>query len=400
MPVRPILLLPFDPNGKKIGGIRAFAEGFVVHAPQDVEPLIVGATESDDLPVGRWATINLGSREVPFLPVMRAGGALDARLPISARFASRLLRWRSSLPRESAVVQVHRPGTDLALLRQHLPSIRVIHNPSVDLAAPSSESKWRFAPRVLQRVEALSLERMDLVYAIGDEAAAKYRAQLPHIADRIKPITNWFDEVVFHPPTDAGERDRLRGDLGLEEAEVVLYVGRLERQKDPLLLAEAFARLAAVRPTARLMVLGDGALQRTVTDRLAGLGVGGSVRMEGLVTRERVSAVMRAADVLCVSSAAETGPTAGLEALGSGLPVVTTPVGMVARILRDRFPAGQVVSERSPAHLAAALEQVLDVPWDRRMRAAIASAGPFASGVVLAPIYDDHRRLVAERAAR
>lgn len=387
--VRPILLLPFDVAGSHIGGIRTFAEGFVSRAPEDFDPIVVAAADDPQLATARWTTASLGGREVRSLPIVAARG----RLPVALRFAWQLLRQRGQLPTQGTIVQIHRPGTDLPLVGSHRPRVRFVHNLASDLVSRGSESRWRLLPGALARLEAATLRRMDLVYAVGDRASDQVRLRYPTLAQRVRTITNWYDERMFRPPV-ADERIRMRAELGLDQnADVVVYAGRLERQKNPLLLAESFAVLARQRPRAQLLVIGEGALRHQLEERLVALDVMGSVKLLGGVKRQRVAELLRSADVFCISSEFETGPTVGMEALGSGVPVVITPVGQVAQIVASAPGAGIVV-EPTPAGLAAGMDLILAMPLEKRRAASTASVAALTATRILEPIYEDHRRLV------
>ena len=67
------------------------------------------------------------------------------------------------------------------------------------------------------------------------------------------------------------------------ESELILYVGRLEPEKKPNLLLEAFALLAARDRDVELCFVGSGSLQATLEKRAAELGLSARVRFEGYV---------------------------------------------------------------------------------------------------------------------
>lgn len=75
---------------------------------------------------------------------------------------------------------------------------------------------------------------------------------------RIRAIPNGCDASLFHP----GDRAAARAGLGLpEDAEIVLYVGRLVAEKGLRELLQATRRLATARPRARVVLVGEGPLQ-------------------------------------------------------------------------------------------------------------------------------------------
>jgi glycosyltransferase involved in cell wall biosynthesis len=178
-----------------------------------------------------------------------------------------------------------------------------------------------------------------------------------------------------------------------EDATLLLYAGRLEGQKDPLLLARAFAVLRGSHPGARLVIAGEGGLARAMRAELDRLGAGEAASFIGTVSRGELAGLMHAADALVIASAFETGPTVGLEALTSGLPVVTTAVGEVAGVVA-RSGAGAVAAARTPDALADAMRRAAAESEALRDRAA-AAAAPYAADRVLAEVYDENRRLAA-----
>jgi glycosyltransferase involved in cell wall biosynthesis len=399
-PVRPLILLPVDPLGTKVSGMRSFVEGFVAFAPEDFEPTIVGVSEGPLAAGSKQTTITLAGREVAFLPLLSVPSPNKRRrIPLAAAYSWQLLRQRRGLPVDGSVIQIHRPGSDLPVLGVPVPKVRFIH---LDVASGLSESRWRRLPGALNAVESRTLRRMARVYIVSHELYDTYGKRYPQLAGRMRFISNWFDERLFAPATKAA-RGRVRAELGLAaDDEIVLFVGRLEEQKNPILLIDTAAALMSTREHIRLHVVGEGTQRESTERRARELGIQRSVRFWGSTPRALVARLMAASDVLCISSTTEAGPTVGYEALASGLPVVMTPVGEVARVLKANPDAGLVVDPTSE-QLAAGIVALLDRPQERRRRAAVAAAGPFSASAVLAPVYEDHRELVelaAERSAR
>ena len=177
------------------------------------------------------------------------------------------------------------------------------------------------------------------------------------------------------------------------DAPLLLYAGRLEGQKDPLLLVRAFAALRARHPAAHLLIAGEGGLEAATRAELTTLGLGSAATFLGTVPREEVARLMHAADALLITSAFETGPTVGLEALASGLPVVTTDVGEVASVVAETGAA--VAASRTPEALAAAINAVLSLPAPGLRDGAVRAAEPFLADRVLGAVYDADREMAA-----
>lgn len=120
-------------------------------------------------------------------------------------------------------------------------------------------------------------------------------------------------------------RAEARRRIGIpEDAFVVGTVGRLSAQKAPLDLVEAFARVAASRADAHLVLVGDGPLRPDVEKRIASAGLDGRVHLLGL--RRDVPELLRAFDVFTLPSRYEGLPRVFPQAMAARLPLVATRV--------------------------------------------------------------------------
>jgi glycosyltransferase involved in cell wall biosynthesis len=398
VPVRVTVVLPADPERLELGGIASFVRGFAKFAPSDFELALVGiASGNRPRPVGEWSEVELEGRALRFLPVTRRSTTSRGRVPLALGFTAALRRHRASIGSERSVLQFHRPGTALPLLGLSLPKVRVVHLTTEQLRSSGSESRWRLFGPLLNRMEARSFAAMDRIFVVNQQATEQYRRRYPKLADRITFVPNWVDDTIFAalPEQERAEaRRRLLSRLGLAaDTRLVLFAGRLERQKDPDLLIDAFAQLERVagdQPSA-LLVVGAGGLRDAAVARASASGVGAKVRFLDPVPRPELAELMNAADSLVITSAFETGPTIAYEALASGLPVVSTAVGQVPHLVQSGVN-GDVVEGRDPRRLADAIDRVLRLPRAARQAAAEAS-DPFRARVVLAPVYEEHRRL-------
>lgn len=144
-------------------------------------------------------------------------------------------------------------------------------------------------------------------------------------------IPNGVDLVRFRPPAP-GEKARLRRQLDLPLTQpVVVSVGAVSARKGSDLLVDAWTRLAADYPDACLVIVGprrepdggDRDFQDRVDALLARRGAAGRIRFVG--QRRDVDKFLRAADAFVFASRKEGMPNAVLEAMASGLAVVTAP---------------------------------------------------------------------------
>ncbi len=135
----------------------------------------------------------------------------------------------------------------------------------------------------------------------------------------------------------------------------LLFVGSLNRVKDPSTLLRAAARLRRTGRAFRLDIVGEdtlgGAVQREA--RIAGLE--DAVHFHGFLPHARLRPLMERADLLVVSSRHEADPIALLEAAVAGVPAVGTAVGHLAEWAPDAALVAPVGDADALARAVAAL---------------------------------------------
>lgn len=108
------------------------------------------------------------------------------------------------------------------------------------------------------------------------------------------------------------------------ESQIIGFVGRLADPKCPVMLVEAFARIANNHPKARLIIIGDGPLLPVVSRKSMELGIADRVSLPGCLEGRRAMAEF---DIFALPSQYEGFPYVLLEAMAAGLPIVATRVG-------------------------------------------------------------------------
>ena len=180
--------------------------------------------------------------------------------------------------------------------------------------------------------------------------------------------------------------------VGGPSGQAILAVGNLKRQKNYPLLFEAYASMKRGNAD-RLIVIGEGELREPLQAQVRELSIDPWVRMPG--QSECLEAYYKTADLFVMSSRYEGLPTVLIEALGFGLPVVSTDCPSGPREILDEGRFGTLVPMDDPAALATAMEEALAGPADK---AALTSrANDFAPDAIsrrlLGLIADLHLRL-------
>jgi glycosyltransferase involved in cell wall biosynthesis len=260
------------------------------------------------------------------------------------------------------VLDFHRVEPTLLFWKDPRPKNVFIHNDMASARDKSADMRWRHAPWLYEAIEARVLRRVSRVLAVRQTAVDRYRKTYPELASRFTFTPTAVDSGTFSPATEEQRpalRAALRARLGVgASAQLLVFVGRLDSQKDPMLLLRAFARTAAVMPDVHLVMVGDGSLRPSIENAIESIKLNGRVSLLGAQPPKEISRILQASELFVLSSAYEGMPIAVLEALTSGLPVVSTDVGEVGTIVRDGVN-GYISPERSEESLSAAFERAL-----------------------------------------
>ena len=161
----------------------------------------------------------------------------------------------------------------------------------------------------------------------------------------------------------AAERRTARRTLGLADKDfVVATVGRMDRFKAHHLQLRMMARLRKEGIKVKLLLVGEGELERDLRGLCRELRLMDQVTFTGYL--KDVRPALAAADLFLLSSISEGLPMVLLEAMGAGLPVISTSVGGIPEVLQDGR-AGVLVPPRDPHALATALGRLVRTPKER-----------------------------------
>jgi glycosyltransferase involved in cell wall biosynthesis len=200
----------------------------------------------------------------------------------------------------------------------------------------------------------------------------------------IDVIPNGIDLERFSPaPEFAAGRAALR----------LLTVGRLSTTKRLPLLIDAVDILNRQGCEVKLTVVGGGALELPLRQMLEEKNLRGAVTLVGRRGAEQMPETYRSHDLFVSASAQEGMSNAMLEAMASGLPIVTTRCEGVDELIADN---GIVVNSTDPAELANAIRKLVDDPAMRKVMGVMARtrASLFSWSAAADQYLEQYRRIL------
>jgi glycosyltransferase involved in cell wall biosynthesis len=269
-----------------------------------------------------------------------------------------------------------------------------------------------------------------VVLGVRQDTINYYRARLPSRRSRLLLVGVWTMDGLYRllarslRTTVVGQRQARRygGDRGrvltmnvslVRAADVVsfpaardwagtiqlLTVGRLEPEKNPLLLVEVLALLEAEHPDRyRLTWVGEGRLREAVLERAKALRVEHALELRGFIPYgPALLELYRRAHAFVHVSLTEGVPQVLFEALASGTAIVATDVGDVRTALDDG-EAGLLVGPRSAEAVAAS---VCRLTHDAELRNRLIGNGLELAGRVSLEVESERvARFLADDSAR
>jgi len=154
-----------------------------------------------------------------------------------------------------------------------------------------------------------------------------YVFQVPE--DKVKIIPNGVDIEAFSPKNNKFSR----GDYASPDEQLVLYVGRLVREKGVQVLIDAIPHILKYRPATKFIIAGKGPHESSLRSHAAAVGVAGRIYFTGYVNDGLRNSLYNWADVAVIPSLYEPFGIVALEAMAARAPVVISDTGGLSEIV-------------------------------------------------------------------
>lgn len=204
--------------------------------------------------------------------------------------------------------------------------------------------------------------------------------------ERTHPLPRWVNLEQYHPryrDQGWGRREGLDGVL-------LLYVGRVSREKGLEFLSCAFRGLVDAGHRASLVIVGDGPYRSELQQELSDY----PVRFTGYLAGQQLAAAYASADLFVFPSATDTFGNVVLEAQASGLPVIVTDQGGPCELMLHE-ETGLTIPPGNSEALRQAIIRLLETPdilaaMGRRARSFVEERAPDPQETFRSILYPRH----------
>lgn len=208
-----------------------------------------------------------------------------------------------------------------------------------------------------------------------------YQQNIAIPRDKIFYVQNGLDYSRFVQQPRPFDRDEVFG-VPTAGKRTFLIVGRLYLKKNHQRIIEAFKRTLAQAPDSLLMIAGSGPMEAALKNHVRQLGLEQQVHFLGHC--QRVADLLQAADVFLMPSLREGLPLALLEAMASGLPVITSNINGMREVV-DGVDCGWLVDPNSTNSIAAAILAAARLPKEQ-----LVTMGQQGKAHVIANFSEEH----------
>ncbi len=229
----------------------------------------------------------------------------------------------------------------------------------------TQEMMWRYSVFFYNHCDRILSPSRSVAQQLTERGAEK----IPHLMSNGIPRYDFVPEDAI-----AAERER----LGVGDAFVFLYVGRLSEEKSLPVLLRAFQAVSEQRAEARLVVMGDGPVRKELEAQAASLGLGGRILFTGSVPHVDLVRrnLPRIGQVFVTASKTENQPVSLLEAMSFGVPLIGPAAKGIPELIRPEL-TGLLFPPDDLSALTAAMLRMMD---DSELRARCGEAARVLAG--------------------
>ena len=293
---------------------------------------------------------------------------LDSRVQVHALGVSRL---RYSALAMLRYIRKYRPsflfvfGNEMAVILNKMRKLHLLDTPlivrvlnNVNISLSKEDNVSPIVENYLQKAQK-QLADMEHVIAqcdaMRDQLLKKKLVREEQISRVYNPVSRDLISKTMEIKVPFAKRD-------VNRIREIIFIGRLDPQKNLQHLIESFALVNKEMPNTRLRLIGNGNLTETIKELVESKGLSECVCFDGIC--RNMEAIYAKADMIVLSSEYEGMPNCLIEAIGCGIPIVSydCPIGPREIVVDDIN--GYLVKYNDIAQLAEKMRECLRRDWN------------------------------------
>ncbi len=229
------------------------------------------------------------------------------------------------------LMHFHRPDFALPFIFFSNPKVCTIHGEPGELIKVTKGLTFAYLYNFFERLAIRSFKRLIFV---SESALKYYQKKFPDLREQMQVIPPAIDSYFIRQ----SERDRKkwREKNGWSETDkILLFVGRLEKEKQLDKIIQNFHKLRQVHPAGndfRLLIIGEGRLKEAIEKQIEQCG-DSHIHLMGFYPKSELPLVYTSVDATIIYSMSEGLPGVVLESLACGTPVVANQVGDLPQLI-------------------------------------------------------------------
>jgi len=208
-------------------------------------------------------------------------------------------------------------------------------------------------------------KKADLFFCQGLKWVKFASYELNIESNKIKTVSNWSatNELLA-----IGEKRKINSS---KSSLKIIYLGWLEKEKGIIELIKSFNQICKSNPDIQLTLIGDGSLNKYIENFKIKNNLNGKLILKGWLPKNKVKDYLFESDIFVLPSWQEGMPNALIEALASGLPSITTSVGVIPDYLINNNSA-LIVEPKNLNKLKKSIEKLIN---DNNLREKLSKNG-------------------------
>lgn len=336
------------PRGGQLSYCRQLLDTF----PNDYFKLI-GVSTNKNEKIGNWQRITIHSKTYDFFPLYYTENRISKGwLPERLRFLLSLIKYRGKLFENLSSIHIfsHAPESILALNINN-PKYIVLHfMHGVQNPLDMPRYKWgKIISPLFWLLYLKKLNNIEYILAAADKVNIEKFQRENRFFKKIISFPTRYDDAIFKPFNQQKSKKA-----------TFVYCGRINLVKGWKLLINSFIYYLKYFGNAHLIIVGDGEDKIKLDKIIYKNNLSQNVTITGFIEKDEIVVWLNKAHVFLMPSYREGWSTSMIEALGCGLPIVSTNISAATNMIIEN-ENGYILKSRNSKEFALAMRNAINL---------------------------------------